>query len=223
VPFDIEGDKDIWVIFNKQIGIKPPLGEKVVHGSVYIRFDISPVNSVPFFIDYVPFLEVEARSDKTPSLNNYFNSNVILRLWSNSGIFNDEISIFYSINGGNWIQYTDEILFDKEGTYSIRYKALDKWGVTSGEKKFDFIIDKTPPVFYLERMEQVGSNKVKYLFRCSEPLSFVTVNGFYTICGFNKTFYAIFERGRFDVLKVHAIDLAGNETIKEFSISDYKH
>jgi len=114
------------------------------------------------------------------------------------------------------------MLFDNEGTYAIRYKALDKWGITSVEREFVFSIDKTPPFFYLDKIEPVGNNKLRYLFKCSEPLSFVTINGFYTICGFDKTFYAIFEKGRFDLLKIQAIDLAGNETLVEISISNHK-
>jgi len=222
LPFDIDSDKDLWIIFARNIGIKLPLGEEVVHGAIYINFNISPIDSLPFYVEYVPFIEIEAKTDREPSLNNYFNKNVVFSLYSFSSIFADEVSISYSINGSIWRQYSDEMLFDSEGTYAIRYKALDKWGITSVEREFVFSIDRTPPFFYLDKIEPVGNNKLKYLFRCSEPLSYVTINGFYTICGSDKTFYAIFEKGRFDLLKIHAIDLAGNETLMEISISNHK-
>ena len=222
IPFDIDGEKDLWIIFARNIGIKLPLGEKVVHGAAYINFNIDPIDSLSFCVEYMPLIEIEAKTDKEPSLNNHFNKNVLFSLWSFSSISDDEVSISYSINGSIWRQYSDEMLFDNEGTYAIRYKALDKWGITSVEREFVFSIDKTPPFFYLDKIEPVGNNKLRYLFKCSEPLSFVTINGFYTICGFDKTFYAIFEKGRFDLLKIQAIDLAGNETLVEISISNHK-
>jgi len=222
IPFDINGEKDLWIIFARNIGIKLPLGEKVVHGAVYINFSIDPIDSLSFCVEYMPLIETQTKTDKKPSLNNYFNGSVVFSLWSFSSISDDEVAIFYSINGSTWRQYSDEMLFDNEGTYAIRYKALDKWGITSMEREFVFSIDKTPPFFYLDKIEPEFNNKLRYLFKCSETLSFVTINSFYTICGFDKTFYVIFEKGRFDLLKIHAIDLAGNETLVEISISNRK-
>lgn len=218
LPFNIPDGNDVWIDFSNKIGIRLPFGEKVVHGSVFINFKMNKVDSKPFFVDYVPLLIVKKEIEPNISaFNGYFNKNFILRFKSYSSIPFDKVNIFYSINGGEWKAYNQEFLLNKEGSYSIRYKSVDKWGISSKEKVFNFNIDKTPPLITLANIEPVGSNKLKYVFNCSEPLSFVTVNGYYTICGFNKTFYAIFEKGEFGTLKIKAVDRARNETLVRFS------
>ncbi len=222
LQFDRSDGSDLWIDFSKKIGIRLPLGERVLRGSVFVNFEMKQIDSQPFFVDYVPFLLVERETEPPSSLNNYFNKSVILRFKSYSSIIDNEVNILYTLNGSEWDSFSGEILLSKDGTYTLNYKAVGKWGLASEEKIFVFNIDKTPPLIGLDHIEPIGSDKLKYVFKSSEPLSFVTINGFYTVCGFDESFYVIFEKGRFDSLKIDAKDLAGNEMVMEAFVKDLR-
>lgn len=55
-------------------------------------------------------------------------------------------SIFYSINDEQFQEYKDKILFDKGGTYTIKYYSVDNVGNASQIYVYQFIVDAEKPV-----------------------------------------------------------------------------
>ncbi len=65
------------------------------------------------------------------------------------GLTKDVVSgvkaIYYSINGQNYQEYKNELVFDKEGSYTLKYYAVDNVGNVSNPVEKKFIVDLTPP------------------------------------------------------------------------------
>nr|MBI5456019.1 peptidoglycan DD-metalloendopeptidase family protein [Candidatus Levybacteria bacterium] len=52
----------------------------------------------------------------------------------------------YTINGSDWFEYKDPIIFSSEGTHTITYESYDKAENKEDRKIITFSIDKTPPI-----------------------------------------------------------------------------
>ncbi len=69
--------------------------------------------------------------------------------YPDKGLGNDEVSgvktIYYSINGQAYQVYKSDIVFDKEGEYTLKYYAIDNVGNYSQPVEKKFIVDLTPP------------------------------------------------------------------------------
>jgi len=51
----------------------------------------------------------------------------------------------YTINGNDWFEYKEPLVFENEGIHSITYQSFDKAENTEDRKTITFHIDKTPP------------------------------------------------------------------------------
>ncbi len=51
----------------------------------------------------------------------------------------------YTLNGSDWLEYKDPIIFSDEGTHEITYESYDKAENKEERKNTSFSIDKTPP------------------------------------------------------------------------------
>lgn len=51
----------------------------------------------------------------------------------------------YTVNGDDWFEYKEPLVFENEGIHSITYQSFDKAENTEDRKTITFHIDKTPP------------------------------------------------------------------------------
>ncbi|MEK7534007.1 MAG: peptidoglycan DD-metalloendopeptidase family protein, partial [Patescibacteria group bacterium] len=51
----------------------------------------------------------------------------------------------YTVNGEDWFEYKDSLVFDNEGTHNITYQSIDRAENTEERKTITFYIDKTTP------------------------------------------------------------------------------
>ena len=112
------------------------------------------------------------------------------------GLSKDEVSgvkeIYYSINGQAYQKYTNDLVFDKEGEYTLKYYAVDNVGNVSQPKEKKFTVDLTPPVIAqkIEGDAQNGvySPRAKIVLTSSDNLSGVR-HIYYSIDGKNPVIY----------------------------------
>ena len=65
---------------------------------------------------------------------------------NNDVLFNSKpFETFYSINGGEYITYTQSLNIDSAGTYKIAYYTVDLMENRSAEENVIITIDTTPP------------------------------------------------------------------------------
>jgi hypothetical protein len=80
----------------------------------------------------------------TLSENGWFTSNVSLALAANDDVSGVD-SIFYRLDGGDWIAYVGSIAFDKEGSSLIEYRSLDIAGNQEPLRSYEVKVDKAAP------------------------------------------------------------------------------
>ena len=54
--------------------------------------------------------------------------------------------LLYSVNGNEFTQYAQPLVFDNEGQYTLRFYAIDNVGNKEDEGERTILVDKTPPV-----------------------------------------------------------------------------
>lgn len=144
----------------------------------------------------------------------------------------------YSLNGNDWFEYTEPLVFDTEGDYQIIYQSYDKTENQEPRQTLNFHIDKTPPQVSLGVSPQIlwppdgkmvdvtvtGNSSDDYLksnkiivedeYDLIEPL----------ISNFGQTIQLEAKRngnnkdGRTYIIEATATDLAGNTATKQTQI-----
>jgi len=117
--------------------------------------------------------------------------------------------------------------------WSVHF-ALNGYSLTKGDKigisfPFGTFLPDNPDyrlitingAHILQRVRIEKYNFRTYIIELPFDIPDEAINGFYTICGFDETFYVIFEKGGFDLLKIQTIDLTGNEMLVEIPISNH--
>ena len=108
----------------------------------------------------------------------------------NKGLTKDEVSgvdkIYYSINGAAYQEYKNDIVFDKEGEFVLKYYATDKVGNYSNPVEKKFIVDLTAPTIAQtiegDKQGTVYSPRAKIILKSEDNLSGVK-NIYYSIDG----------------------------------------
>lgn len=103
---------------------------------------------------FIDFQSLPYVTDETTFISS--ENNIVL-----SASTNDDVSvidsILYSINNGEWMEYSDPFSIETEGTYIISYKASDDTGNWSDSKEITLSIDnKNPSV-------NIGISEPKYV------------------------------------------------------------
>lgn len=210
LPFNIYSGQTIVIKVSKKIGIQLPCYEGFYDGGIIYNFDIKTVKSKPMYIKYKPLFDVSAHLPSTGNRTGIysFSPEVSLSLASTYGYIANKI--FYSLDNGHFVEY-DAPFSIGEGKHIITYYAENTLGLHSAVKSIAVTVDLTPPKIIYEKSIKITENVSKVIFLSNEPLSKVTVNGWYTVCDFNGEFY-VFMKSDVSSAFIDAEDLAGNET-----------
>jgi len=211
LPFDLGPNQTVVINVSKNAGITLPPYEGYYNGGIIYDFSILTVRSTYLYVKYAPLMEVYSHLPEShSSINGLYDFNPQISLNSVSTYGYVKTTIMYSVdNPDEFNVYEKPFTVKGEGTHIIQYYAVNTLGIKTSLHTLKLVIDTTPPAITLKEIVRVKGNKKKYVFSSSEVLSSVYVNGYYTICGLNKEFYAILP-GKVDKLTVNATDLAGN-------------
>ncbi len=217
LPFDLHQDETVVINVSKNAGIVLPPYEGYYDGGIIYDFSILTVKSAPLYVHYEPLFEVNAvLPENHSSVKGLYNFDPQISLSSDSTYGFVKTTIMYSVdNPKKFLPYEKPFTVEGDGVHTICYYAVNTLGLKTAIKTLRICIDTVPPKIVLKRIEKIGRNKNKYVFGSSEVLSSVYVNGYYTICGFDKEFYVILS-GKPEKLTVKATDLAGNTKEKVF-------
>ena len=135
-------------------------------------------------------------------------------------------NIYYSVDDNQKKKYTYNIKASSlpEGRHTITYYAVDNWGNKEEDKKYEFVIDKTPPALMEEMIgksfvangKEYSSGRTKLKLTSFDNLSGVK-EVYYSINGdeyqlYEEPFYLSHASGRL-ILKTYAIDNVGNKSV----------
>ncbi len=217
LPFDLSPGETVIVNVSKNAGITLPPYEGYYNGGVIYNFSILTVKSIPLYVSYKPLLKVKAiLPENHSSVKGLYNFEPQVSFSADSTYGFVKTAIMYSIdNSKEFLPYEKPFTVKGEGMHTIRYYAVNTLGLKTNTKNVQVYIDTVAPEITLKRIIDLGKNKKKYIFGSNEVLSSVYVNGYYTICGFDKEFYVTLS-GKAEKLIVEATDLAGNTKEKVF-------
>lgn len=104
-----------------------------------------------------PYTEVVTHGDK--GQDNWYRSSVSVELngEDNEGGLGVQKTI-YTVNGDEWLDYAEPLLFEDESEHKITYQSIDKAGNVEDQKSTTFIIDKTAPVTSVGLFGTEGNN-----------------------------------------------------------------
>ncbi len=113
-----------------------------------------------------------------------------------NGLSADEVSgvktIYYSINGQAYQEYKNELSFDKEGEFTLKYYAVDNVGNVSKPVEKKFIVDLTAPEIAQkidgDAIGSVYSPRAKIILSSTDNLSGVR-HIYYSIDGRSPVIY----------------------------------
>lgn len=100
---------------------------------------------------------------------------------------------YYSINGEPFKEYSDPIIFDKEGLYELKAYSTDNLGNKEDEIIRKFIVDSTPPTSTLEtngdRFENILSGRATLMIAATDTFGITDIK--YSI---DSSEYAVYSK-----------------------------
>jgi hypothetical protein len=91
--------------------------------------------------------------------NDWINSNVSICILYESDRIDE---VYYELNNGSWILYTDPIVISEDGIYDFSWYVIDTEGYNSTPKFLSFKVDITPPEINLIK-SRIAIDKVKFV------------------------------------------------------------
>lgn len=125
--------------------------------------------------------------------------------------------IFYSLNDGANIKYTEPFTLKSEGEYKLSIFAIDNVGNKENETIKTIIVDNTPPLTHLD----FSGDKYENIISGRTTLTFSSVDAL----GVKHTYYSIDSSKIIPYTKpINAASLSeGEHTIKWFSVDDVEN
>ena len=218
LPFDVNEGQSLVIKISKEAGIRLPSYEGFYKGGLIYNFNIKTVLSSPVYVRYKPVIgaEINISPIKYPHLKKYnFKPEITITAISTFGYLSN--TLFYSIdNDKNFKIYTSPFKIG-EGFHTVYCYVENSIGIKSKVRKISVDADLTPPSLEFYKVEKERDNLYKVIFKSSELLSNVSVNGKFTVCSLNKEFY-IYSKEKNGDFSIKAVDLAGNVTEKTFVV-----
>ncbi len=91
--------------------------------------------------------------------NDWINSNASLSIFYESDRIDE---VYYQINSGSWLLYTDSLVISEDGNYVFSWYVIDLEGNSSIPDSISFKVDLTSPELNLTR-KRLGLNKVRFI------------------------------------------------------------
>jgi hypothetical protein len=91
--------------------------------------------------------------------NEWVDSNVSLSIFYESDIITD---VFYQLNNGSWLLYTDPLVISDDGNYIFSWYVVDLEGNSSTPESISFKVDLKSPELNLAK-KRLWFNKVRFI------------------------------------------------------------
>jgi hypothetical protein len=130
--------------------------------------------------------------------------------------------IFYKIDGGTTMTYSDPFVISASGEHTVTYWAEDNAGNVESQNTVDVDIDTTPPTIDLTWEAGSATNEIIFTATCSDTLSGMDMVEFYindvlqtTVTTSPYTWTMVHGPGTKYTVKAIAYDMAGNSDFDE--------
>lgn len=132
--------------------------------------------------------------------------------------------LYFALNGTSWQPYAQELSFDKEGSYQLRYYSVDRVGNAEEPGQLDFVVDLTAPSTYhnvvgLAKNNVISTNTQIYLTPADSVSGVAT-----TYYQFDGGDYKTYRKGNIPfaqladgdhVLHYYSVDQVGNKEAEQ--------
>jgi hypothetical protein len=167
----------------------------------------------------------ESEATLDPAGGGWYTEDVTVTITANDGTEDWQsgvADIFYKIDGGTTMTYSDPFVISSDGEHTVTYWAVDNAGNKESDNTIDVDIDTTGPTIDLTWEAGSATNEVIFTATCSDTLSGMDMVEFYindvlqtTVTTSPYTWTMVHGPGTKYTVKAIAYDMAGNTDFDE--------
>ena len=221
VPTDVKEKSTVSITIKLEFGIVNPSVPNNCKLYVNTTKELKLVASKFYSIESVPVTSLNISPDTPDGLNGYYRSQPSISFNAQSAI-DPNPTVYYYFEGNAPTIYPNKPIIAPEGIHTLYYYAIDKEGHKEETKSIQIKVDTIPPVI---NVITPANNAVLNSFTVIvkgvvDPGSTAKVNGeSVQIDGMGNFETSVKLQNNPDVIKIFAVDIAGNSSQVSVSVS----